>query len=189
MPDFLFKLSPVEQVAFEFDENQPGVFQLAPVDPVGLAFDGNADDTVIFKLQAALRGEQGIQGDAGPGAGPVQSLIAVAGESLGGHRVVGIAHDGTYTYVDQTVHVDGFRAAGITTGAAALGAAVTIQTRGTLTEPSWNWTVDLPVFVGSNGVPTQTVPTLAGGALFSQMVGLALTATSIFVQMGVPIYL
>lgn len=189
MSEGFFKLSPVEQVGFEFDADESGVFQLGPVDPVGLAFDGNADDTVVFKLQAALRGEQGIQGDAGPGAGPVQSLIAVTGTILGGHRVVGIAHDGTYTYVDQTVHVDGFRAAGITTGAAALGAAVTIQTRGPITEPSWNWTVDLPVFVGTNGLPTQTVPTLAGGAVFSQMVGLALTATTIFVQMGIPIYL
>ena len=60
-------------------------------------------------------------------------------------------------------------------------------TLGTLTNPSWTWTSDESLYLGSNGdiVITPTID----GALFSLKIGYALSATKIFVKIGTPIVL
>ena len=60
-------------------------------------------------------------------------------------------------------------------------------TLGTLTNPSWTWTPDQTLYLGSNGeiVTTSTID----GALFSLKIGYALSATKVFVKIGTPVVL
>lgn len=144
---------------------------------------------VVLSLGTFLRGETGPAGPGGPGAGAVQSVIANAGAALGGHRMVGANSAGDYTYVGPNVLLDALRAVGMTTGAAALGAPVTVQTRGPITEPTWAWTPDQPIYLAANGLLTQTAPLAASGAIFQMVVGVALTPTSMYVQLSPPLFL
>jgi len=60
-------------------------------------------------------------------------------------------------------------------------------TLGTLTNPSWTWTPDQTLYLGSNGdiVTTSTID----NAQFSLKVGYSLSATKVFVKIGTPIVL
>lgn len=172
---------------------------LAPTRTVSLALTGangslrlNTGAGIAVALDPIIRGakgDKGDTGDAGPGAGPIQSLQGIAGPALGGHRAVGMDDTGVYRYASNATPADVLRVAGITVGAAASGAAVSVQTNGPITEPSWSWTPDAPVYLGQNGGLTQTAPTLASGAVFSMAIGIALTPTSMFLRLNTPIYL
>ncbi len=120
-------------------------------------------------------GPQGIQGVAGPQGSPgpqglaSTNFSAVAGETLGGTRAVYVAADGKAYYADPSASTAKLLL-GVTTGAAALGASVTIQTEGVLTEASWSWSATGSVWLTTTGQLTQTVP-----------------ATGFLVQVGVPV--
>jgi hypothetical protein len=60
-------------------------------------------------------------------------------------------------------------------------------TLGTLTNPSWTWTPDQTLYLGSNGeiVTSSTIDS----AQFSLKVGYALSATKVFVKIGTPVVL
>jgi hypothetical protein len=60
-------------------------------------------------------------------------------------------------------------------------------TLGTLTNPSWTWTPDQTLYLGSNGeiVTSSTID----GAQFSLKIGYALSATKVFVKIGTPVVL
>ena len=131
---------------------------------------------------AAVQGPPGPQGPVGPAGG---SAVYLAAEALGGHRVVRCASDGL-RYADATHPAHAGGVAGITTAAFSAGDAVTLVSLGELVELSWNWTPDAPVFVGANGVLTQTLP---AGAAFSQVVGVATSPTSMFVRLREPVTL
>lgn len=109
-------------------------------------------------------------------AGGGTDLTAVAGEALGGHRAVRLV-SGQAFYADQGNPAK-TAVIGITTGAANLGATVTIATAGEIIEPSWSWTPQQAVFLSTNGVLTQTPP--MSGALIE--VGLATAATKLHVR-------
>ena len=64
---------------------------------------------------------------------------------------------------------------GITTTAANAGNAVSVRSSGILEDAVWNWTKGT-VYLGTNGVLTQTAPT--GGAVVVH-IGKALTATKL----------
>ena len=129
------------------------------------------------------QGPQGIQGIPGPTGGV--SLIYPAGVALGGHRMVILDDAGLAVYADNTIAAHANKVLGMTTGAASLGASATIQTGGELTEPSWTWTLDVPIYLSANGLLTQTPPTTG----FSLIVGFPITATKIFINLREPIFL
>lgn len=138
--------------------------------------------TIAFSLpQTTLRlacvgpvGPKGDTGERGP-AGDTPILTGIAGMPLGGHRAIVFNTDGTFIYADQSIPDHAERVLGITTGAAEAGAEVTIQTGGELTEPSWTWVLDQPIYLGTNGLLTQAVPTTG----FIQQLAIPLSATSI----------
>ena len=68
-----------------------------------------------------------------------------------------------------------------------LNANTQTVTLGTLTNPSWTWTPDQTLYLGSNGeiVTSSTID----GAQFSLKVGYALSATKVFVKIGTPVVL
>lgn len=125
-----------------------------------------------ISINTRLKGKRrswGFRSSASPGTyAPVEhtheitdvqglTVTVEAGEALGGNRAVYIATDGKAYYVnpDQTARIT----AGVTRGAASLGANVEVQLLGEMEESSWNWNDDGPIWLGASGSLTQTTPT------------------------------
>jgi hypothetical protein len=124
----------------------------------------------------------GIQGPPGVPGASTQFEYHTAGETLGGNRAVTLGNTGlTYPGLSSP---NSF-VLGLTTSSASLGELVEVQITGTQTEPSWAWNVGLPVFVGTNGVLTQTPPT-SGQTL---IVGWAATPTKVVIDKQTPIFM
>jgi hypothetical protein len=121
-------------------------------------------------------------------SGP-QSLIdrslentRIAYQSIQGHRV--IANRNGLADICDVLDINSCKnAIGIGLNAAAIGEAVTIVSFGEISESSWQFITDAPVFLGPNGTLTQTIPQ---AGIFLQ-VGIAQSATSIFVDISNPI--
>lgn len=135
----------------------------------------------IHVVAVGQQGPPGIQGPAGPAGASVTTYVA--GEALGGNRAVKADASGQAVYATNT-DAASQHLLGVTTGAASAAANVGVQRAGVMVEPSWSWTPNQPVFLGVNGVLTQTYPT---GALLSIIVGFALTPTSIHLSPREPV--
>lgn len=135
----------------------------------------------IHVVAVGQQGPPGIQGPAGPSGASV--VTYVAGEALGGNRVVKANGSGQAVYATNT-DAASQHLLGVTTEAVSPGANVGVQRSGVMVEPGWLWTPNQPVFLGVNGVLTQTYPT---GALLSIIVGFALTPTSIHLSPREPV--
>ncbi|MDN6885278.1 hypothetical protein QMO14_16860 [Variovorax sp. CAN2819] len=146
----------------------------------------DADETVVVTREPEfILLDIGTQGPPGvPGAMGEAYVEFPAAVPLGGHRAVRLL-GGEAIYADHTVVADANVVLGITRGAAAAGALAQIQFGGLMTEPSWAWTPDQPVFVGLAGVLTQTPPTSG----FSLIVGIATLPTQILIGAKAPIVL
>lgn len=150
---------------------------LTPTTPT-LEIDHEAQEVALL-LMPILRGPQGVAG----GDGTVQRT-AIASVTLSGHRAVYLAGgEAAYASADDAATANA--CIGITTGAALEGDEVVITTMGKLVEPTWTWTEALPVYLGLNGLLTQTVPT--SGCLVE--LGIATTATELEVRIQSPINL
>ncbi len=109
-------------------------------------------------------------------------IKATAGPNLSGHRVV-YAASGAMNYADSNTQSHATLAVGITTNAASSGAPVYVQTSGEMEEPSFTFTPNQPIYLGSNGALTQAVPTSG----FILQVAVAMTATRIAISIKTPI--
>jgi len=147
----------------------PIVLESPDIDVVTLGEDVNVVDTVR-EISIVTVGEVGPPGPAGAG-GAGTALTKTAGTALSGHRAVVLDVSGEAIYADNTVLAHRDKVLGLTSGAASAGADVTIVSYGEITEPSWTWTLDEPVFLGANGLLTQTAPALIAGAVFLQRIG------------------
>lgn len=123
-----------------------------------------------------VKGDRGVVGTQGI-PGMQQYLTVLAGENLGGNRVVYIA-DGRAFYADSDNLTCSNASVGITNGAAVLDDIINIQTSGYMQEPSWKWSTNLPLFLGVNGLLTQTMPTTG----FSQIIGIVTSSIEIIIQ-------
>jgi hypothetical protein len=133
--------------------------------------------------QTVLIDPAGPQGPPGPpGVSGGAAIVMLAGHAIGGHRAVR-AFGGYAIYADNQFLADANLVLGISTGAAMLREPVTIQTAGLLTEPTWAWEPDAPVFVSQGGTLTQSPPTSG----FSLIVGVAVTTTQIHIGAKSPI--
>lgn len=112
-------------------------------------------------------------------------VVLAAGAAVGGHRVVCVGADGRVVHVDLGSVGSVMGVQGVSANAAEVGERVRVRTSGVLVEPSWSWTAGAPVFCGEAGVLVQVAP--AGMALLP--VGLALSATALWVRLGVPVFL
>lgn len=130
--------------------------------------------------------EQGPPGPVGPpGQAGASYLTFTADGALSGHRAVRPTTAGAVGYASSAVAADANSVLGITTGAAATGAAINVQASGEMTEVSWNWTPGLPVFLGTNGLLTQTPP-VSG---FQLVLGVAISPTKLAINIKQPIVL
>ena len=129
------------------------------------------------------QGPRGPQGEPGPPGN--DTVTGIAAETLGGHRIVRGSHNAlTYATNTNANHADDIQ--GLTLGAATVGASVLLQRAGDVTEPSWNWTPETSVFLGSNGQLTQIPPD--DSAAFTLCVGFAATPTTLVLRFQAPIY-
>lgn len=118
-------------------------------------------------------------------SGDSQTLRVVASEALGGHRAVVLTESGRAVYADctNTKHIG--RLSGVTTGAGVANSVLSIIPFGLMTEPSWSWVPDAPVFLGLAGALTQSKPTNG----FQQVVGISLSTTTLFINPREPIFI
>jgi hypothetical protein len=128
-------------------------------------------------------GPQGPAGDLG-----VVTFTAPAAVDMSGHRIVGPQGNGSVIYASADQLVAALSSLWLTLGAASAGDPVTLLAFGSAVEPSWNWTVDQPIFLGLNGVLTQTTPAKPPD-LFLVRVANAVTPTSLFYDPQLPIEL
>lgn len=139
-----------------------------------------SDVTVV--VTEIAQGPPGPRGPAGPSGG--SSMVATAGSDVGGHRLVYLDAFGAARYADARTPSHAAIVLGMTTGAATAGAALDVVRVGEVEEPSWSWAPGMPVFLGVDGVPTQSLPATAA---FSLVVGFAISATRLFVSIREPI--
>lgn len=139
----------------------------------------NDEDHIVDEvrdIQIVTVGEAGPAGADGVDGGA--EITKTATVALGGHRAVVPDAVGGVIYADSSTLTHRDKVLGITTGAVSAGASATIRTYGELTEPSWAWTLDEPVFLGLTGLLTQTPPSSG----FVQRVGFPTAATKLFID-------
>lgn len=119
------------------------------------------------------------------GAGGVITTTVKASVAIGGHRAVVLNASSEAIYADKSVSSHAGRVYGITTNAAAAGGSLAVRLHGAVSDVSWTWTPNLPVFLSTTGLLTQTPPTSG----FQQVLGIALNATTLFVQVREPLIL
>jgi hypothetical protein len=125
---------------------------------------------------------KGDKGDPGVTAG--QILEYPVAYPMSGHRMVFINENEEAEYVSSANPFHANKVIGMTTGAVISG-LIGIQRGGELTEPSWNWTLDIPIWIGIDGLLTQVQPVLG----FSLIIGFPITQTKIFISIREPIFL
>lgn len=144
-------------------------------------------DQVVTVVEDAISlveaASQGPSGPPGPSGSPYITFIADG--PLSGQRVVRPTSAGQAGYADSSTPAHANSVLGITTGAASAGAPVFVQLSGLMTEPTWNWLPEQPVFCGLLGALTQSQPTSG----FSLVVGVATSPTSLAVGVKQPINL
>lgn len=149
--------------------------------------------TPRVSIQVGVRGLVGPEGPEGPAGetGPAGEQGApglataqqyTADEAISALRVLSPTTTGHVQYAQPA----DITPVGISITAAASGDLVTVAgTDRVIEDGSWTWTSNSPVFCGTNGVLTQTVPT--SGKLL--VVGHAHSATQIVVRFGQPVTL
>lgn len=130
--------------------------------------------------------EVSLQGPPGPpGPGTLLTVTATAGVLLSGHRAVVADDEGLLIYADRLLLEEIDRPVWLTTRSWSVGDEATVVAYGTVDEPSWAFTPGLPLYLGLNGLLSQ-IPPITG---FLLRLGVAVTATRIFFNPGVPIAL
>lgn len=119
--------------------------------------------------------------------GVIVPTTYTAGRALSGHKMVVLNGVREAIYADNTILAHANIVLGLTKGAAAAGAQVEVIREQELQEPSWNWTVGLPIYLGTDGTLIQSAP--VSPALFSLCVGFATATDRMFISVGVPIIL
>lgn len=134
---------------------------------------------------------EGMPGPPGPpgsgGGGEAVAIQRDAATALSGHRAV-VEIDGEWTYMTNDDDAQLHLRPGVTSGAANQGEPATAVIVGRLEESTWSWTTGAPIYVGTNGLLTQTPPS-APAAEFLLEVGVALAPTVMFVDPQMPIRL
>jgi len=106
------------------------------------------------------------------------SAIFEAGQTISALRVIRISALGKAIYASSAVALDISTAIGVSITSAITGNNVMIVTNGEIEDLTWNWIPSAPIFLGVDGVLTQTPPTSG----FLQIVGNAETSTKMKVN-------
>lgn len=150
---------------------------LAPIDinaqiqgqfPINVALSGTIQIHPVI-------GGIGIKGDKGDKGDSANSEVYTAGQAISGHMAVFISHDGMIYPASPEYHLP---VLGITKGAVEIGASVEVQHSGLISMDGWNFALNMPVFVMSNGSLSTTQDPLAK---YCSIVGISTSPTSLVV--------
>lgn len=130
-----------------------------------------------------LQGPLGLQGP--PGLSDQMFLDRTANGAIGGQRMVVGNPDGSVSYANNTNLLHLGKVLGMSDAAYLDGETVKIIREGLVEFVGWSFDVDLPIYLGINGLLTQT-PAVTG---FLQIVGFAESPTKLFVNLREPILL
>jgi hypothetical protein len=127
-------------------------------------------------IEIATPGPQGPSGNINPSY--------TTSTSLSGHQVISLNSSGLAEYAscDNINYMS--KIVGISTGAATSGSSITIQSGDVMDYNGWSWTPNQIIFLGLNGSLVSSVPV---SAVFTQVMGIALSSTSILVGIQQPI--
>jgi hypothetical protein len=89
---------------------------------------------------------------------------------------------GEAIYADNTILSHANKILGMTTEATLTGATVTIQTGGEITDSSWSWVLNTPIWLSSSGLLTQVAPVTG----FSLIVAFPISTTKIYINLREP---
>lgn len=150
---------------------------IQPEDDLLVQVEDLAREVVVA---VGIQGPQGLQGPKGDKGDAAADPEYVASTALGGHRVVVLNASEQLEYADNTNLTHADKVLGLTTGAVGSGSTVAIRYLGEMVEPSWSWTLNSPIFLGTNGLLTQTRPTAPGS--FVLQVAFPISATKVFID-------
>jgi hypothetical protein len=136
---------------------------------------------VVDKVQIFEIVTRGLQGSAGLATSSYVPYITTI--PISGHRVVSAAFDNTLAYADSSINILANSVIGITNNAGNVGDVINVQISGSMTEPSWSWVQNLPIFCSTTGLLTQTQPTSG----FSLVVAVATSSITILIGVKQPI--
>ena len=128
-----------------------------------------------------VSGPPGRQGSPGPAGDAIP--VPVGPSPLSGHSAVSCNAAGQLIPADCTDIGQLGAVLGVVTGAYSPGDDAEVKTGFPLEHAGWTWTTG-PVYVGTAGQLTQVLPV---GALFCQVVGHALSATRVLIDLQPPI--
>ena len=138
-------------------------------------------DTDVEVLEAAAQGPRGPQGIPGPVGGA--TTVMVGAVPISGHTAVALDPSGLLIYADCTNPAHLGAVLGVVANAYSAGDSAVVQTSFDLHHAGWAFTPG-PVFAGAGGAIVQTLPP---GAVFAQVLGYALSATRIHIDVQPPI--
>ena len=134
-------------------------------------------------IAAGQQGPAGPSGIPGPAGGTAMNFTATA--AIGGRRMLSLNAANEVIYASNDDIGAAHKIIGMSLNAASPGGAINVVRGGEVIEPSWNWVTTLPVYLGTNGLLTQTPP--AAPAAFSLIVGFPTSATGLFISVREPI--
>lgn len=129
----------------------------------------------------ALQGPPGPMGPIGPIGGT--TLVTVGAAPISGHTAAALGADGLLIYADCTNPSHLGAVLGVVANAYGAGDPAVVQTSFDLSHTGWAFSPG-PVFAGAGGAIVQTLPP---GAVFAQVLGYALSATRIRIDVQPPI--
>lgn len=138
-------------------------------------------DTDVEVLEAAAQGPRGPQGIPGPVGGATTVMVGAA--PISGHTAVALDADGLLIYADCTNPAHIGAVLGVVANAYGAGDSAVVQTSFDISHAGWAFTPG-PIFAGAGGALVQALPP---GALFAQVLGYALSATRIHIDVQPPI--
>lgn len=153
------------------------------VRPTHVTVRGGQQTVVRVSRNTATRIAAGVgpRGPAGQDAAGATLTLPTATSIHAGRAVRLVGGQLSHPDTNSPAHAD--QVAGVAETAAASGATARIRTAGVTDNDAWAW-AEGPVYVGADGVLTQTPP--ASGWLMT--IGRALTATSLLVDPEPPIF-
>ena len=121
--------------------------------------------------QEPLKIAVGTGYNVNPAASGTLDVQIVAQEVINAYRAVG--YDGLFTQPNADSLS---KYAGVNRVASIIGEPLYVVREGLMTEDGWSWTPDAPIFIGVDGVLTQTQPTFGNPV---RRIGWAISATTI----------
>jgi hypothetical protein len=114
------------------------------------------------------------------------TFSVVANSTVLAYSVVVPLSNARVQYDDNMTLTDFYKPAWLTLQSISTSTSGVVCVLGQITNLSWNWTTGEPIYLGTNGTMTQTVPLYPA---FSLQVAVAITSTTIFFDPQAPVNL